>query len=145
MSNDFKEVKMKSSYQSKLSGSEIKDKLKDYKRVDSFKNIPLNTHIRYFILNDKGKGGDFRLGGFLKTMDLEKGYIVLTTGKFSWSVQLKGHLFFAKMSGEEFKKEFKEIIKSLKKENNKLKEENSKLRNIIDKIERKRKKEKGKK
>jgi len=146
--DNIKEVKTKnnkkSSYQNKLTSDEIKNKLKDYKQIDNFNNIPLNTHIRYFILNKNDKGGEFRLGGFLKTMDLEKGYIVLTTGKFSWSVQIKGHIFFAKMSGDDFKKEYKQIIKELKKENTKLKNENKKLMDVISKIEKKRKKEKEK-
>jgi len=134
----------KSSYQKKLTSDEIKTKLKDYKRIDDFKDIPLNTHIRYFILNKNSKGGEFRIGGFLKTMDIEKEYIVLTTDKFSWSVQFKNHVFFAKMNSDDFKKEFKQIIKDLKKENSKLKDENNKLKNVINKIEIKRKKEKNK-
>lgn len=58
--------------------------LENYKRVDDFDEIPLNSHIRYVTL-DKNNKQVFRLGGYLK--QIYSNYLVLSSGKLNWCVQ----------------------------------------------------------
>ena len=44
----------KTTAQDKLTPKEIQDLLADYVEVENIKDVPLDTHIRYF-LKDKGK------------------------------------------------------------------------------------------
>ena len=62
----------------------------EYKQIDLMKNtnnIPLNSHIRYFNITDDNQK-QFRLGGYLKKVDLDKRYCVLTNNKQSWCVKI---------------------------------------------------------
>ena len=102
------ENKSNNSYQNNLSPDEIKEKLEEYKRVDDISTVSLNAHLRYFIINEKTGEKQFRLGGFLTKIDIQKGYIVLSNGNLSWSVQLKNSIFFKKMSFQELKQELVE-------------------------------------
>ncbi len=125
--------KTKNSYQNKLSPSEIKEKLEEYKRVEDISKVSLNAHLRYFTINDKTGEKQFRLGGFLTKIDIEKGYVILSNGQLTWSVQIKNSIFFQKMTFQELKKELEKDlkndiekkylneIKNLKSENKKLK------------------------
>jgi len=64
--------------------SAMMEKLKNYVRVDDIDLVALSTHVRYVTL-DKDGVQCFRLGGILtKKAD---DYVVLSNGKFSWSVQ----------------------------------------------------------
>ena len=119
--------KIKNSYQNKMSPAEIKEKLEEYKRVNDISKVALDAHLRYFTVNDKGEK-QFRLGGFLRKIDLEKGYVILSNGQLSWSVQIKNSIFFQKMTFAELKEELKdEIEKKYLNEMKKLKDENKKL------------------
>ena len=132
LSND--DNKPKTTYQDKLTPKEIKEKLEEYKKVDDISTVSLNAHLRYFTVNDKGEK-QFRLGGFLTKIDIEKGYVVLSNGKLSWSVQLKNTIFFQKMTFQELKKELKEDIEKKYKEDLRvLKDENKKLKNALKEI-----------
>ena len=129
--------KSKNSYQSNLSPKEIKEKLEEYKRVDDIRSVALNTHLRYFIVNDKTGEKQFRLGGFLTKIDATKGYVVLTNGQLSWSVQIGNSIFFKKMTFQELKKELIEDIgKVYIQEINNLKEENKLLKETIKKVKK---------
>ena len=102
--------------------------------MDDISTVSLNAHLRYFTVNDKGEK-QFRLGGFLTKIDIEKGYVVLSNGKLSWSVQLKNTIFFQKMTFQELKKELKEDIEKKYKEDLRvLKDENKKLKNALKEI-----------
>ena len=61
----------------------MKEKLKNYERVDDIDDIPINTHLRYVTL--KNGTQRFCLGGFLTRKHSK--YVVLSNGKLSWSVQ----------------------------------------------------------
>ena len=63
--------KSQDSYQSKLSPSEIKEKLEEYKIVADINSVALNSHLRYFTTDKKTKEKLFRLGGFLTKIDKE--------------------------------------------------------------------------
>ena len=119
--------KTKNSYQNKMSPKEIREKLEEYKKVNDISKVALDAHLRYFTVNDKGEK-QFRLGGFLRKIDLEKGYVILSNGQLSWSVQIKNSIFFQKMTFAELKAELKEEIeKKYLSEMKKLKDENKKL------------------
>lgn len=118
------------SYQNNLSPSQIKEKLEEYKRVEDINSISLNAHLRYFTINQKTGDKQFRLGGFLTKIDKDKGYVILSNGQLSWSVQIRNTIFFKKMTFNELKKElvddigkiYTDEIKKLKDENKNLKE-----------------------
>ena len=101
-------------HQELLSNQDIKNKLKDYKKVDDINKIQLGTHIRYFVVDQKTKTNLFRLGGILNKIDPNLRYITLTNGNLSWSVQLSNSILYHKMSDDEIKQELKdEVIESI--------------------------------
>jgi hypothetical protein len=115
----------KSTFQEKLSADDIAEKLQGYEKVDDIADIPLNTHIRYFLTNPDGSQ-IFRLGGFLYNKQNPDKFVMLTNGKNVWSVQVNGTIFFRKLSQKDeleavhalYKKklaEKDEIIEKLKK------------------------------
>ena len=61
----------------------MREKLKNYRRVEDIDDVPLNTHVRYVTL--KNKKQRFCLGGLLKRKHSK--YVVLSNGSFTWSVQ----------------------------------------------------------
>ncbi len=132
--------KTKNSIQKNLSPDEIKEKLEEYKRVDDVSTVSLNAHLRYFT-TDKTGNKNFRLGGFLTKIDREKGYMILSNGNVSWSVQIKDSIFFQKMTFKDLRDElsrnieegFKKEIKDLKKENKKLKDTIIEIKNQVKK------------
>ena len=128
-------VKTQNSYQNKLSPKEIKEKLEEYKKVEDISKVSLNSHLRYFTINEKSGEKQFRLGGFLTKIDSEKGYLILSNGNLSWSVQLKNSIFFQKMSFKELKEELvEEIGKKFMSEIKTLKDENKKLKETLKEI-----------
>lgn len=137
-------VKTQNSYQKQLSPDEIKEKLEEYKKVDDIGKVSLNSHLRYFIVNEKTGEKQFRLGGFLTKIDLEKGYLILSNGNISWSVQIKNSIFFQKASFKELKEELvEEVGKKLIKEIKILKDENKKLKETLKEIKNQVKKDKN--
>lgn len=111
-------------YTEKLSVNEIKEKLADYVKVDNIKDVPIGTHLRYFIVKNGNKL--FRLGGFLlKNNGLPK-YIILSNGDKTWSVQTKDTIFFRKQSIPEIKDNYDALVvekdKLIKKQDQQIKE-----------------------
>lgn len=92
---DYKRPKV--THQESLTADEIAEKLQGYIKVDDIKEVPLNTHIRYFVTKEDGSQ-EFRLGGFLLDKTNADTYIRLSNGKFSWSVQVNAATFFQKLS-----------------------------------------------
>lgn len=143
-------------YQDNLSNMEIKEKLKDYKKVSDIKKISIGTHIRYFTIDPKTNNKLFRLGGMLNKVDPNGLYVILSNGKLSWSVQIANTTFFQKMSEDEIKTEMKEDLKKeilqdthdnkeneiLKKEIKSLKKTNEQLVKQLALIEKEIKKQK---
>jgi hypothetical protein len=98
------------SLQSKLSKDQINEYLKDYIKVSSknlaknVEEIPLNTHLRYFAIDDYGNKL-FRLGGYLKKKDELGRYIVLSNkDNKTWSVTLNKCILYRKICGSDYKK-----------------------------------------
>jgi len=100
-------------YTDKLSKQEIESLLLDYEKVDSLKNVPIGTHIRYF----ENKDGElkFRTGGILTIKNGLPKYCILKNGKVSWSVQITNSIFFRRITIKEVKEEYEK--KLLQKEN----------------------------
>ena len=105
-------------YQDSLSIDEIKEKLKDYKKVTNIAEVPLNSHLRYFTYMKDPRTGEisklFRMGGILKNKDQCDKYVVLSNGKNSWCVDCKKSVFWKKMSVREIHDKYKNEIASLK-------------------------------
>lgn len=128
------ENKIKKKNIKNYSNDEIKDKLKEYIRVDDITKVDIGTHVRYFsIVNGKKL---FRLGGFLNKINSSDGYVVLGNNKITWSVQIKTSIFFKKMNYDEMKKI---IFKKYEDRINKLKEENKNLKKTLKEIRDKKK------
>ena len=133
-------IKKKSS-KNKLSTEEIKQKLKEYMRVDDISKINIGTHLRYFTVESNGNKL-FRLGGFLNKVNIKDGYIVLGNNKITWSVQIKTSIFYKKMDYRELKKKIEKRLKAkYLKKIIELEKENSNLRKSIKEIKKKKKKE----
>jgi hypothetical protein len=98
-------------YQDNMSNQDIKEKLKDYKKVEDIRTVSIGTHLRYFTINQKTKEKAFRLGGNLNKIDSEGKYVILSNGTVSWSVQIPNAIFFQKMTENEFKEELKKELK----------------------------------
>ena len=121
----------KKTFQDKLTPKQIQELLVDYVEIDNIKDVPIDTHIRYFVKDKNRKL--FRTGGFLLNKAKADKYIILTNKKISWSVDTKKSILFRKLSGKELTEihndevdELKSIIKKLYKENKKLKNDLSK-------------------
>lgn len=89
----------KVTYQEQLTAEEIAEKLQGYQKVDNIGDVPLNTHIRYFITKDGQQV--FRMGGLLQNKMNSDTYVYLSNGRDSWPVQVNGTIFFRKMSHKE--------------------------------------------
>ncbi len=137
LSNDKSYKPPEQTYQSTLSKEDIAKKLEGYTRVESNKlhKIPLNTHIRYFVMNPKTGEKQFRLGGYLTKIGDNNEYMVLSNGNFSWSVQYANTIFYKKMSNDEFKEQVvTEIEDDIKKKMEYLMKENKELKKVIKEI-----------
>lgn len=124
-------IRPNKTYQENLNENQIREKLKEYKRVNLLEDdIALNSHIRYFNITESNQK-QFRLGGYLKKVDLNKKYCVLTNNKQSWCVNLDKSVLFKKIDYEDYKVMQEENSK-LKNKLLEIKDANSKLKNYIN-------------
>jgi hypothetical protein len=98
-------------FQENLSNQEIKEKLKEYKKITDIRNTSIGTHIRYFSIDPNTKAKVFRLGGNLNKIDPEGRYVILSNGNINWSVQIPNTIFYQKMTETEIKEEMKKELK----------------------------------
>lgn len=129
-------------YQESLTNQEIKEKLKDYKKVEDITKVLPGTHIRYFSTDKRTKKKTFKLGGSLMRIDPEGRFVILGSELTTWSVQIPDAIFYVKMSENELKEELKkelkrEIISQTEMSNNdtelqELKKENKILKKKIE-------------
>lgn len=112
LSRDSSYNRPNKTYQEMLSNEEIKEKLKDYKKVNDIKKVSIGSHLRYFTIDKKSKEKYFRLGGTLTKFGENGEYIILSNGKVTWSVQIGNSIFFQKMTEQEFKEELKREIRT---------------------------------
>jgi hypothetical protein len=136
--DDYK--RPKHTIQDKMTEEEIEEKLEDYIEIEDIFKVPLNSHIRYYTLIP-GKDGEikkaFRLGGQLKNKDNADKYIILSNGKVTWTVQMETSILYRKMTLEEIKEDYENIIKDLEEANLQLKKDNKKLLKKIMEFEKK--------
>ena len=136
--DDYK--RPKHTIQDKMTEDEIEEKLEDYIEIEDIFKVPLNSHIRYYTLIP-GKDGEikkaFRLGGQLKNKDNADKYIILSNGKVTWTVQMETSILYRKMTLEEIKEDYENIIKDLEEANLQLKKDNKKLLKKIMEFEKK--------
>ena len=130
----------KHTIQDKMTEEEIEEKLADYIEVEDILKVPINSHIRYYTLIP-GKDGElkkaFRLGGQLKNKDNADKYIILSNGTVTWTVQIDTSILYRKMTIEEIKEDYENIIKELEETNLQLKKDNKKLLKKIMELEKK--------
>lgn len=105
LSRDTGYERPKKTYQDSLTSDDIKEKLKEYKKVTDIRKIIIGTHVRYFTKDKDTKKNVFRLGGFLTKFGEDYKYVILSNGSISWSVQVNGsNDFWAKMNNKEILK-----------------------------------------
>jgi hypothetical protein len=132
----------KHTIQDKMTEEEIDEKLADYLEVEDIKKVPIGTHIRYFTLIPDAKGEikkAFRLGGQLHNKDNADKYIILSNGKVTWTVQMETSVLYRKMTIEEIKDDYENVIKELEQEVVQLKKDNKKLLKKIMELEKNKK------
>ena len=107
-SNDSYSSENKQPLQQNLTQDEIDEYLKDYLKLSSknlfekVKEIPLNTHLRYYSVKENGEKL-FRLGGFLKKVDPNGRYIILANkDNKSWSVNLEKSVLYKKITSTDY-------------------------------------------
>lgn len=111
----------KTTFTDNLDKEDVEKKLEDYQKVDDITKVPIGTHLRYFTKKD----GEliFRMGGVLKiNKDLPKFVILKNAVGVEWSVQVADTIFYKKMTIQEIKDEYENIIKELNGKIKKLKE-----------------------
>ena len=111
LSRDKSYVRPEKTFQQTLSNTDIKERLKEYKKVDNIKMVSIGTHCRYFSVDAETKQKVFRLGGNLNKIDPEGRYVILSNGSANWSVQIPNTIFFQKMTEAEYKEEMKKELK----------------------------------
>jgi hypothetical protein len=134
LSSDKTYKRPETTFQDTLSKEEIEEKLKDYIKVDDINKVALNTHIRYFVVDENTKEKSFRLGGFLMNKDKSDKYIVLKNGSQSWSVQVANSIFYKKKNVDDVKAEYESMIQLLENKIKKYKSENKELKQLINNI-----------
>jgi len=130
----------KHTIQDKLTEDEIEEKLADYIEIENINKVPIGSHIRYYTLIPNKNGElikTFRLGGQLKNKDNSDKYIILSNGKLTWTVQMDTSILYRKMTIDEIKEDFENIIKELEDSNLQLKKDNKKLLKKIIELEKK--------
>jgi len=126
--------------QDKLTEEEIEEKLADYIEIENINKVPIGSHIRYYTLVPNKNGElikTFRLGGQLKNKDNSDKFIILSNGKVTWSVQMDTSILYRKMTIDEIKEDYENIIKELEDSNLQLKKDNNKLLKKIIELEKK--------
>jgi hypothetical protein len=126
--------------QDKLTEEEIEEKLADYIEIENINKVPIGSHIRYYTLVPNKNGElikTFRLGGQLKNKDNSDKFIILSNGKVTWSVQMDTSILYRKMTIDEIKEDYENIIKELEDSNLQLKKDNKKLLKKIIELEKK--------
>lgn len=100
-------------YTDKLSKEQVKELLVDYEQIKSLeelKNINCGTHLRYFEFKDKEL--KFRTGGILTVSNGIPDYLILSSGKLSWSVQINKCIFFKRITIKQVREEYDKKIHS---------------------------------
>uniref|UniRef100_A0A6C0LSJ5 Uncharacterized protein n=1 Tax=viral metagenome TaxID=1070528 RepID=A0A6C0LSJ5_9ZZZZ len=116
--------------QEQFTVEEISKRCQGYIEVDDIAEVPLNTHIRYFIKQSDGTEV-YRNGGFLYNKSDPEKYIMLTNGKQTWSVQVKNSKFYKKMSQTE---QIESLTKIYQKKIDSLREMNEKKNKYISEL-----------
>jgi hypothetical protein len=134
LSKDTGYVRPKKTLQDTLSNDDIKDKLKDYKKVTDIRKVVIGTHMRYFAKDKVTKKPAFRLGGFLTKFGDDYKYVILSNGTISWSVQNNADTqFWSKMNSKEIVTNLEtEIEEKTDDKVKKLKEKNEYLIKLIE-------------
>lgn len=112
-------------YQDTLTPEQIREKLQDHTKVRELSEVPLHTHLRYFVDKEDPKTKKverlFRVGGRLIKKDQCDKFVVLSNGKASWSVNTTTATFFRPLTMDEVHQRYKSKIQSLENTINHLK------------------------
>lgn len=116
--------KPEKTFQMRLSDEAIAEKLKEYVAIDDVNIVPINTHIRYYLI-DSNKIKHFRMGGYLIKINVDAGYIALSNGCNRWSVQLNTAILYRKKTEDELNNDINQMML---RENKKIKDSDKKYK-----------------
>ena len=123
---------------SNLSDSDIKILLKDFDEVkkQNYKELEKGDEVVYFLQSKDKEKSIFRKGGYIKVINLDKGFLILSNAGKNWSVQLDTNSIYKRKPKDLISDKYENEIKALKKEIQELKsalkklfKENQKLKN----------------
>ena len=109
-----KYVKTGDEVQNKLTQEDIELLLEEYEEVNDPTELKVGTHVRYYtmVLNKKTKIYEkvFRMGGNIINIDPEYKYVVISNGRLSWSVQIANTDFYRKMTIQDIKQFYENVL-----------------------------------
>ena len=109
-----KYIKTGDEVQNKLTPEDIELLLEEYEEVNDPTELKVGTHVRYYTLvqNKKTKIYEkaFRMGGNIINIDPEYKYVVISNGKISWSVQVANTDFYRKMTIQDIKQFYENVL-----------------------------------
>ncbi len=94
-----------------ITPDEIKDLLDGYKQVVLFSELKPFYHVRYYHKDKKTGEVQFKMGGTIIKINVEKQYVILSSGSLSWSVQKEGTVFYQAVPLSEMRAELEEKYK----------------------------------
>jgi len=98
-------------FSDRLTNDEIAIFLEDYKRLSTIYDLKVGLFVRYFIQSPTNINSLlFRTGGEIMSVSNLPEYITLKSGCTLWNVNIKNTIIFVKMSNDELKKEFADIL-----------------------------------
>jgi hypothetical protein len=108
--SETKYVRPPLTYTDKLSKQQVKELLIDYEQIkslDDLNKVVQGTHLRYFEYKDNEL--KFRTGGIL-TISGFPDYLIMSSGKVSWSVQINKCIFFKRITIKQVREEFRKKL-----------------------------------
>lgn len=93
-------------YTDSLSKKEIMEYLQDFEKVTDIDNVPIGSFVSYIDTADNKVL--FRLGGSIMVNKPE--FLVLSSGRLTFSVQKENKIFFKRLNCSDIKKEMENYI-----------------------------------
>jgi hypothetical protein len=137
--NKDKYVKTGDEIQNKLTADDIELLLEEYEEVNDPTELKVGVHVRYYTLvqNKRSKTYEkvFRMGGNIIKIDPEYRYVVISNGKISWSVQVADTDFYRKMTIQDIKQFYENILDEKDLEIKKYKHSYDKAKGLYKKLQ----------
>lgn len=117
-----------------LSAEEIKKRLFNFEKVktEDIPNLGINLRIQYFEVID-GDKFKYKPGGRI-IQNKAPDYLLISNGRFNWSLQLDKHIIFAELTTEKVKMEYEQKLQQKDREIEHLRALIRKQKKIIEEL-----------